>query len=168
MLYGFIEEHEQAYPITVLCEVLEVGASGYYAWRGRPPSERARANAALKVKIAQAWEQSRKTYGSPRMTAQLNAQGQGCSENRVARLMAESGLKARKTGVIQPHKTDSAHSGPVAANRLNRAFTASAPNQKWVGDVTFIATQEGEPRRLVVFGSVDGFIQPQDHWLGHE
>jgi|GEM_PF-3614446 len=82
--------------------------------------------------------------------------------------MAESGLKARKTRLFQPHKTDSAQGGPVAANRLNRAFTASAPNQKWVGDVTFIAMQEGEPRRLVVFGGVDGFIQPQNHWLGDE
>ena len=143
MLYGFIERHEAAYPIAVMCEVLEVGASGYYAWRVRPESERDQANEALKERIAQEWKRSRKTYGSPRMTAQLKAEGDRCGENRVARLMAESGLKARKRRVFQPYKTDSGHGLPVAANRLDRDFSASAPNQKWVGDVTFIATQEG-------------------------
>ena len=101
------------------------------------------ANETLKVKITQVWKSSHKTYGSPRMTAQLKAEGERCSENRVARLMAESGLKARKKRVFQPQKTDSAHGLPVAVNLLGRDFEASGPNQKWVGDVTFIATQEG-------------------------
>ena len=143
MLYGFIEKHEGGYPVAVMCEVLEIGTSGYYAWRKRPASERVQANEALKERIAQEWERSRKTYGSPRMTAQLNAEGERCSENRVARLMVESGLNARKKRGFQPQKTDSAHGLPMAANLLDRDFAASAPNQKWVGDVTFIATQEG-------------------------
>ncbi len=76
MLYGFMERHEAAYPVAVMCGVLEVGASGYYAWRGRPASERAQADEGLKARIAEVWVASRKTYGSPRMTEALKAQGE--------------------------------------------------------------------------------------------
>lgn len=143
MLYGFIERHEGEHPAAVMCAVLGVGASGYYAWRGRSASERLQADEALKTRIAEVWTASRRTYGSPRMTKALQAQGEQCGENRVARLMAESGLKARKKRMFQPAKTDSGHGLPVVPNMLDRAFAASAPNQKWVGDITFIATQEG-------------------------
>ena len=143
MLYGFIERHEAEYAITTMCEVLEVGASGYYAWRGRPASERAKANEALEAKIAEVWEVNRKSYGSPRMTVALRKQGYRYGKNRVARLMSKRGLKARKKRIFQPTRTNSKHDLPIAPNRLARDFTATAPNQKWVGDVTYIATQEG-------------------------
>lgn len=143
MLYGFIERHETAYPITVMCQALEVGSSGYYAWRSRPASERAKANEMLEAKIAEVWQANRKCYGSPRVTAALRQQGHRCGKNRVARLMAKRGLKARQKRGFQPARTDSTHRLPVAPNRLARDFTASQPNQKWVGDVTYIATQEG-------------------------
>jgi len=113
-MYSFIERHEGRYPIAVMCAVLEIRASGYYAWRSRPVSERAQADEALKVHIVEVWAANRKAYGSPRVTKSLQAQGQVCGKNRVARLMAESGLKARKKRGFQPAKTDSAHGGPMA------------------------------------------------------
>lgn len=143
MLYGFIERHEAAYSIAAMCHALEVGSGGYYAWRRRPASERAKANEALEAKIAEVWQANRMSYGSPRMTAALRKQGYRCGKNRVARLMAKRGLKARKKRGFQPVRTDSKHRLPVAPNRLARDFTASQPNQKWVGDVTYIATGEG-------------------------
>ena len=143
MMYGFIETQSEAYPVEVVCGALEVNPSGYYAWRVRPESERAQSNRALRERIDAAWIASRKTYGSPRMTAQLQEEGVPCSENRVARVMAESDLKARKTKAFTAQTTDSNHSLPIAPNHLDQDFSATAPNQKWVGDITYIPTQEG-------------------------
>ena len=127
----------------LMCEVLEVGVSSYYAWRVRPHSERQTANRELMEWIEHAWQSSRKTYGSPRMHRHLNAEGVACGKHRVARLMRESGLVARPGRAYKPQTTDSAHALPVAANLLDQDFSASKPNQKWVADITFIATCEG-------------------------
>jgi len=143
MMYGFIEAQEEQYPVEVMCTALAVNPSGYYAWRERPESGREQANRKLLARIKTVWVSSRKTYGSPRMAAQLQAEGVECSENRVARLMAESGLKARKTKGFEPQTTDSNHALPVAPNLLDQDFTATAPNQKWVGDITYIPTDQG-------------------------
>ena len=142
-MYGFIEAQSESYPVEVVCGALAVNPSGYYAWRVRPESERAQSNEALQERIDAAWIASRKTYGSPRMTAQLQEEGVPCSENRVARLMAEEGLKARETKVFTAQTTDSNHSLPIAPNHLDQDFSATAPNQKWVGDITYIPTQQG-------------------------
>jgi transposase InsO family protein len=142
-MYGFIETQSAGYPVEVVCGALAVNPSGYYAWRVRPESERAQSNEALRARIDAAWIASRKTYGSPRMTAQLQDEGVPCSENRVARVMAESDLKARKTKAFTAQTTDSNHCLPIAPNHLDQDFSATAPNQKWVGDITYIPTQQG-------------------------
>jgi len=126
-----------------MCAVMNVSASGYYAWRSRPASARERANQTLQALIAQVFEQTRQTYGSPRMYQQLKQEGVACGEHRVARLMREGGLVARYKRQFKPQTTDSSHSLPVAVNLLNQNFSATRPNQKWVADITFVATQEG-------------------------
>ena len=143
MRYAFIQAHRHEWPVGVMCELMAVSVSGYYAWQGRPESEREQANQVLSEAIQQTWERSRKTYGSPRMHQQLNQDGVPCGRHRVARLMREHGLKARSGRGYTPHGTDSRHDSPIAANVLNQEFTANAPNEKWVCDMTFIATQEG-------------------------
>jgi putative transposase len=125
-----------------MCQVLDVSASGYYAWRNRPPSGREMANRELSKMITAAYESSYGTYGSPRIYRELQAQGVACSETRVARLMRLSGLQARQTRCYRvTTKRDRSH--PVAPNLLKRDFAADRPNQKWLCDITYIPTQEG-------------------------
>jgi putative transposase len=125
-----------------MCAVLEVSASGYYAWRDRPPSQRARANQKLVAEIRSIHAESRKTYGSPRIHAELVANGFQVGKNRVARLMRAEDIRARRKKK-RKSTTDSRHSYPIAPNLLGRNFQAEAPNQKWVSDITFIPTAEG-------------------------
>jgi len=126
-----------------MCRVLEVSVSGYYAWVHRPVSQRTQANADLLVAIRRIYEESQGTYGSPRIWAELRAEGERCAEKRVAHLMQQNQFRARGKGKRRVVTTDSRHPLPVAANVLNQAFTATAPNQKWVGDITYIATRQG-------------------------
>jgi putative transposase len=129
------------YPISMLCRVLGVAVSGFYAWRWRPPSRRSQENTVLGERIVQLYHANRQVYGSPRIHAALHAEGKRCGRKRVARLMRSSGLSAR----LSRHRTrttDSQHEHPVAPNLLNRDFTASAPNTKWVADITAIWTAE--------------------------
>ncbi len=128
--------------MKTMCHVLAVSESGYYAWRKREPSQRQRDNERLTEQICQAYEQARQVYGSPRVHAELRAQGISCGKHRVERLMRQAGLRA-----IQKRRrvctTDSQHSDPVAPNLLQRDFTAPAPNRKWLTDITAIWTAEG-------------------------
>jgi transposase InsO family protein len=140
--YRFVHQHVQQFPITLLCRVLEVSPSGYYAWRTRPESPRQQANRALVGQIQAVQTHSRGTYGRRRVQAQLRAQGVPCSANRVARLMRQHGLLARPRRRFRV-TTDSRHCFPVAPNRLGRDFSASAPDQVWVSDITYLATDEG-------------------------
>ncbi len=128
--------------MRTMCRVLQISRSGYYASRSRPVSRQAQRRAQLRVAIRTAHAQSRRTYGSPRVQAALVATGERCSVNTVARLMREEGLQARRRRMFRV-TTDSRHSRPVAANLLNRDFTAARPNQKWVADITYIPTGEG-------------------------
>lgn len=123
------------YPVTVLCRVLQVSRAGFYAWLGRPEPERVRRDQQLRVLVQASFEESRKTYGSPRVLRDLVAWGERVSRKRVARLMRQSGLEAR---VRRRYKctTMSDHDQPVAPNLLDRDFTAAGPNQRWVGDTT--------------------------------
>ncbi len=142
MRYRFVRQHAQQFPITLLCRVLEVSPSGYYAWRTRPESPRQQANRTLVGQIQAVQTHSRGTYGRRRVHAQLQAQGRLCSVNRVARLMRQHGLLARSRRRFRV-TTDSRHTFPVAPNRLGRDFSTNAPDQVWVSDITYLATDEG-------------------------
>src|SRR2546423_9426700 len=142
MKYAFIAQNRQDYPVTTMCRVLEVSVSGYYAWCQRTPSEHSREDAQLAEKVKIAFQANRCVYGSPRVHAELHAQGLHCSRKRVARLMREQGLCAQRPR----HRTITTHSEKdalVAPNLLQRDFNAEAPNTKWVSDTTYIWTTEG-------------------------
>src|SRR5579885_3354835 len=106
--YQFIEEHRKEYPVSLLCESLEVSVSGYYDWRKRPMSEHARSNTHLAERLRAAYHAHRGHYGSPRLFVELREQGLSCSRKRVARLMRELGLSARRVR----HRTRTTWSGP--------------------------------------------------------
>ena len=142
MRFGFIQTEKAMYPVRVLCRTLLVSASGFYAWCRRGLSRRAQEDAALKVEIRAAHAASGKRYGSPRIHADLKADDQRVGRKRVARLMREEGIEGQRKRRFRV-TTDSRHSHPVAANQLNRNFTASAPNKIWVTDITYIWTREG-------------------------
>jgi len=142
MKYQFIAEQQLNYPIKTMCRVLGVAQSGYYAWRRRAPSRQSQENTVLGERIARMYQANRQVYGSPRIHAALRAEGQQCGRKRVARLMRERGLSA-KPRTHRVRTTDSQHEHPVAPNLLNRDFTASAPNSKWVADITGVWTWEG-------------------------
>jgi transposase InsO family protein len=133
------------YPILSLCANLEVSPSGYYDWQQRrtTPGPRAVANQTLAKQIAVIHEQSRQTYGSPRIVAALRQQGCHHGRNRVARLMQAEGLCGRQKGRYRAQTTDSNHDQPIAPNLMAQAPKATQPNQIWVGDITYIQTQEG-------------------------
>lgn len=143
MRYQFIAEHAQEYPVQRQCAVLEVAESGYYAWCKRQPSAHQQADAALVAEIQAIYAQNRGRYGSPRIHAELKKRGWHCGRKRVARLMREAHLRSVRQVKRRQLMTDSCHRYPVAANVLNRDFQAQLPNQKWVADITFIATQAG-------------------------
>lgn len=142
MRYAFIRDHREAFPVALLCQVLEVGTSGFYAWLHRAESPRSRANQRLLVEIKAIHQRSRQTYGSPRIHADLQATGHTCGKHRVAQLM-------RTHGIVSRHKrkykvtTNSRHTHSVAENLLGRQFTVAAPNRWWVSDITYIPTREG-------------------------
>jgi hypothetical protein len=127
---------------VVLCRVMQVARSGFYAWQGRSPSKRACADKQLTGQITQAFAASRGTYGSPRVRVELHSSGIVASKRRVTQLMRRQGLYAlRKRPFI--HTTDSKHKLPIAPNLLARNFTAEAPNRVWVTDITCIWTLQG-------------------------
>ena len=142
MRYRFIEVEKAAYPIALMCRVLQVSRGGYYAWRTRPESARSRSDRKLLVDIRAAHKASRRTYGSPRMQRELLAQGHSVGRHRVARLMRLDGLRGRRRRRFRT-TTQSNHAHPVAANQLERQFAVEAPNQAWVTDITYIWTLQG-------------------------
>ena len=139
---AFIESQRGQYPIRVVCAALQVAPSGYYAWRRRPQSRRAQANAALLTAIRQVHAESRGTYGSPRVHQALLRLGQRCGRHRVARLMRRAGVQGvpRRRWV---RTTQRAAGEQYASYRLGRDFHAATANQKWVSDITAIPTGEG-------------------------
>lgn len=135
--------HEREYRVSRMCRVLNVSASGYYAWRRRRPSQRAEANAALVEQIRDIHQASRRTYGSPRVHAALRRRGLVCSRKRVARLMHREGLVGRSPRRRYPRTTHTTPGNPVAPNVLAQDFTAERPDRKWVTDITYVDTAEG-------------------------
>jgi putative transposase len=125
-----------------MCRALEVSESGYHAWTKREGSKRAQEEQVLAERREHIFQVNRGGYGSPRIHAELQEQGRRCGRKRIARLMQEQGISAQRKR-RRVRTTASNHSNPVAPNLLNRAFTASAPNTKWVTDITAIETAEG-------------------------
>ena len=131
-----------AYPLPMLCRVLDVSRSGYYAWRRRPPSQRAQEEGRLEVEIKAAHKRTRETCGPERLQKDLAAYGIVTSIHRIRRIRKKQGIRCRQIRKFKA-TTDSRHSLPVAANLLEQQFTASAPSQVWVSDITYIPTDEG-------------------------
>lgn len=142
MRFAFIRAHAQAFNILLMCRVLCVSRSGYYAWLKRPPSDRERADHELAQLIRATHERSRGTYGSPRIHAELRAQGCKVGRKRVARLMRCHALIARQRRRFKV-TTHSLPGRPVAPNVLKQQFSAQHPNEKWLADITYVPTQEG-------------------------
>ena len=143
MSYQIIESNRVMGRVEQLCRALGVSASGYYAWRTRPASQHQQTDATLLTAIQATYQASRGLYGSPRIHAALRQQGLYCSRKRVARLMHQHGMHSRRRPKHRVHTTDSHHKRPIAPNLLKRDFSADAPNQKWVGDIVGIWTDEG-------------------------
>lgn len=142
MKFAFIQAENAFASVAWLCDRLGVSTSGYYAWCKRSPSARARKDEQLTVRIKASFEESRKTYGSPRVLEDLLEEGEKIGRNRVIRLMQAVGLRARPRKRFK-NTTDSNHGLPVAKNLLDRQFNAEAPNQRWVGDTTEMLTVDG-------------------------
>jgi transposase InsO family protein len=142
MRFRFVEENRGAFEVGAMCGALEVSRSGYYAWCERPKSERAEESERLGAMVERIHEESRSTYGVPRVHAELQAHGETCGRNRVARLMRERGLRGKtKRRFRTTTKADVRHA--VASNLVERDFCAAGPDQVWVGDTTYLRTQEG-------------------------
>jgi transposase InsO family protein len=143
--FAFVKDNRGRYPAAVLCDVLGVSRSGYYARAKRPASGRSRRRAELAEQVRAAHADSRGTYGSPRAAAAaaLRAGGVKACENTVARVMRERGIRSKVVGRFRVRTTDSAHAHPVADNLLDRDFAADRPDAKWAADITYVRTDQG-------------------------
>jgi putative transposase len=141
--YQFIAEEEAHHPVALSCRVLGVSRAGYYAWRGRPPSARARADAELTAAIHRLHAASRGVYGSPRIHADLQAEGRRHGRKRVARLMRQAGLAGCHRRRRRPRTTVADPAAAAAPNLVQRDFRPVAPDRLWLADITYIATGEG-------------------------
>lgn len=130
------------YPVSLMCSALRVSRSGFYAWRRRQPSRRAREDARLAAEIRTVHQQARGTYGSPRVHFELQQRAFQVGRHRVARLMREQGLTALFKRRFR-RTTDSKHNDPIAANRLNRQFDVEGPDRVWATDITYLWTDQG-------------------------
>lgn len=142
MKFYFIQENCVTWPVRVMCAVLSISASGYYAWLKRAESKRILANRQLLEEIRRIHFDSGGTYGSPRVHAVLRRTGQPVGRRRVATLMRGAGLRGLAALPRRAKTTNSRHNYPIAPSRLARNFTAQQPNQVWLADLTYI---EGAP-----------------------
>ncbi len=139
--YKLIEAQRTSFSIPLMCRAFGVSRSGYYGWRGRPPSKRNREDASLKGRIHEIYRRSRETYGSPRVHAELRSVGIRCSRKRVERLMRESGLRRCMRG--KRRGTTRRGEGVAAEDLVKRNFRATQRDKVWVADITYVATAEG-------------------------
>lgn len=142
MRFRFIHKHADRYRVDLMCRVLDVSRSGYYAWRNRGPSARELANQRLLVEIRAIHQASRRSYGYRKVYKALLVKQIACSRNRVARLMRQAGLRSKRPRPFRV-TTQSQHKRPVAPNHLKQDFSATAPNQKWLSDITYVRTAQG-------------------------
>jgi putative transposase len=140
--YAFIKAHAEQYPIEVMCRVLEASRSGYYEWRTGRVSPRQARREQLLVKIGAIYEDSRGNYGSPRITGALRDSGIVVNRKTVEKLMNRSGIAAKRRRKFKA-TTNSNHDLPIAKNLLKRKFRVKKPDQAWVGDITYVASDEG-------------------------
>jgi putative transposase len=143
--YAWIREQRDSFPLSVLCEVLEVSTSGYYDWLDRALSPRAERHAQIQVAVQQVHAESHGIYGSLKIAQQLQERPEleSACRNTVAQAMRELGLKSRVFKTFTPTTTQSDPTKQPAPNHLAQDFTAEAPNRKWVTDITYLATAEG-------------------------
>jgi len=140
--YAVIAAHVRLFSVVLMCRVLGIAPSGYYAWLQRSPSKKATQDSVLLTHVRASFRASRRRYGSPRVHADLRAAGHRVARKRVARLMRQDGLRARLRRRFV-RTTQSRHKLPIAPNVVARAFEVSAPNQVWVSDLTYLRTQTG-------------------------
>jgi transposase InsO family protein len=140
--FSFIHAEKAHFPVAALCRVLEVSRQGYYAYAQRPPSQRERADAALQDRVREVHQQSRRTYGSPRVLRELRRDGLQVGKRRVERAMRSMGLAARPTRRFRV-TTAANPKHDVEPNVLARDFTATRPDERWVTDITYVWTDEG-------------------------
>jgi putative transposase len=142
MKFAFIARHRHVWPVSWLCEALDVSRSGFHAWLQRAPSVRAAADEELTARIRSSFVASARTYGARRVWRDLLAEGFSCGLHKVERLMRMNALRARprRRGL---HKDSGARSPETAPNLLDRQFVAERPNQRWIADFTYIWTAEG-------------------------
>jgi putative transposase len=129
--------------VALMCRLYEVSRSGFYAWQSREPSAQSQQRATLTEQIRQAHEGSRRCYGSPRIHAELRAQGTRCSKNTVAKLMRTAGIRSKMQRRFVVRTTDSRHGYRTAENCLARQFEQPVANSAWAADLTYIPTAEG-------------------------
>lgn len=140
--FRFVDAEKARFPVSLLCKTVGVSKSGYYAWRGRPPSKRTHEVAALTERIVEVHKRSRETYGYPLVHAELRALGVHCGRRRVARLMRKAGIR----GCMRGRKKRTTHRdlrAKPAPDLVNRNFRASAPDRLWTADITYVNSDEG-------------------------
>jgi putative transposase len=142
MKFLAIDQQRREFGVAWMCRRLDVSRSGYYAWAKREPSRRSRDDQRLKVKVAAAFQENRRVYGSPRLVDELRDAGERVSRKRVARLMKEQGLCARIPRRFRK-TTDSSHGRPASPDLVRRDFRPSRPDELWAADITYIRTWEG-------------------------
>ena len=145
MRYRFIAAERASFPVRMLCRIVGVAVSGFYAWLRRGSGRRREGDRRVSERIGAIFAASRRTYGSPWVHAELRAEGVRVSRKRVARLMREGGLAVARGRRRVPRTTDSRHALPVAPNLLDRKFAADRPDAVWLADLSYIPTGEGWP-----------------------
>ncbi len=170
MKYPRIDEHRESYPTRWMCSAMAVSDRGFRSWRARAASRRRQEDRRLLIEIRTSFERSERTYGSPRILKDLRELGQRTSEKRIARIMRENSIAAVQRRRFKV-TTQSAHDLPIQPNLLDRDFTVEQPNRVWLGDITYIRTEEGWlylaalmdlcSRRIVGWNTADRI----DRWL---
>jgi putative transposase len=161
MKFAFIAKHRSIWPVAWLCEALDVSRSGFHAWLGRSPSRRSRDDEAIGAKVRTSFVASDRTYGARRVWRDVLADGVSCGLHRVERLMRSQALRARPRRRGLPKDDGERLALVVAPNVLDRQFTATRPNQRWIADFTYIWTAEGW---LYVAGVIDLFSRRVVGW----
>jgi putative transposase len=141
--FGFVAKHRAIWPVAMLCDLLGVSRSGFYAWHTRPESARTQSDRTLSLELQQCFALSDRTYGARRLRRDLHERGFAVGLHQVERLMRVNALRARPRRRALPRDAGAHTDGAIAQNLLNRDFTATTPNQKWVADFTYLWTAEG-------------------------
>ncbi len=157
MRFAFIQTEKATWPVATMCRTLCVSPAGFYAWCQRPESERAREDRRLGALVREAHDRSRKTYGSPRVHADLKLRGVDVGRRRVMRLMRQQGLRGRRRRRFV-RTTNSNHGLPVAPNLLARDFRAERPNRRWVADITYLRVGDAWLYLAVVLDLFSRFV----------